>query len=364
MSRFINPVPQYFLNDGSMASSGRLKFFVNKDYSTLKDTFSGDEDGSPANTNPLVLDGSGRLPPCFGEGLYSVKFYAYDPQQPDGLGELQWTRDDVSLSELSGQFDSWSPIESYSIGDKVKASSGDYYESLQNGNKGNNPLSSPSYWSKVIFITTYNQNTTYPANYIVEYLGRLYRSIAGGNLNHTPPSTEWENLTFNNSVTGNFNVTGTITALNTTKTAVKNNSTQRNNTTVASNDPDLVIAGLAVDSWYKVSALLSWSGTGSATYGIKVNISLVDASPGQIFYIDSTSSGSNSAPTANHFDSLLSGFNKLPNVSSVREPLLIEAMIKTNASGSPSLAIEWAQSVSGANFTNVHAGSFLTAIKL
>src|SRR5690349_14473475 len=145
MSRFVNPVPQFFLDDGTVASSGRMKFFVNNDYSSLKPTYS-QSNNTIENANPLILDGQGRMPSCFGDGLYSVKFYAYDPNQPDGLGTLQWTRDNVSLSELTGQFSDWSGVINYSLGDAVKASDGSYYKSIQNSNLGNNPVLSPSFW--------------------------------------------------------------------------------------------------------------------------------------------------------------------------------------------------------------------------
>ncbi len=211
MSRFINPVPQFFLNDGSLASSGRMKFFANEDYSTDKETYSQPDNTIP-NTNPLILDGSGRMPACFGEGLYSVKFYEYDPNEVDGLGSLQWTRDNVSLSTLTGQFDVWSPIESYDQGDSAKASDGEYYQSLSNGNKGNNPISSPGFWTKIIFITEYNPNVNYAVNKIVSSAGRLYRSNVFPNIGNAPPASQWDNLTFNNSVTGNLTVTGNVTA--------------------------------------------------------------------------------------------------------------------------------------------------------
>lgn len=364
MSRFINPVPQFFLNDGSLASSGRMKFFANNDYSTLKDTFSQPDNTIP-NTNPVKLDGSGRMPPCFGEGLYSVKFYAYDPDQVDGLGTLQWTRDDVSLSTLTGQFDSWSPIETYDQGDAAKASDGNYYQSLNNGNKGNDPISSLGFWTKIVFITEYNANVNYEVDKIVSRLGKLYRSNVYPNKGNAPPSAQWDNLTFNNSVTGNLTVTGTITATNTPKTAFKFVTTLRNSTITLASDPDLILTGLAFATWYKVSAYIYWDGNGSTANGIAVKINATDGAMFSAIYISNTNpAAGNVAPTANVSGGIPAGFNRLPSYAGASDIILIEAVVLTNGSGTPSIFVEWAQSVSNATNTRVSPSSYIIATKL
>ena len=364
MSRFINPVPQFFLNDGSLASSGRMKFFANEDYSTLKDTFS-QPDNTVPNTNPVKLDGSGRMPPTFGEGLYSVKFYAYDPNEPDGLGALQWTRDNVSLSTLTGQFDVWSPIESYDQGDSAKASDGDYYQSLSNGNKGNNPISSPSFWTKIIFITEYNANVNYAVGKTVSRLGRLYSSNVFPNIGNTPPAAQWDNLSFNNTVTGDLTVTGDIDAVNMAKTAVKITTTLRNSTTTLAADPELTISGLALATWYKVTCYVCWNGNGSTANGLAARLNTTDGLMYSAFYLSNTNvAAGNSDPTANVSGGIPGGFNKLPNYAGASDRLIIEAVILTNGSGSPAVFLEWAQSVSNATNTRVTESSYISVSKL
>lgn len=91
MSRYIDPKPQYFLNNGDVASGGLLYFYENLDYLTPKNTYSADGD---TNTNPVVLDGSGRIPEIYGSGFYSV-------QLKSSSGVLQWTRDNVELKDFS-----------------------------------------------------------------------------------------------------------------------------------------------------------------------------------------------------------------------------------------------------------------------
>lgn len=208
--RFTNPVPQYWLDNGDLASAGRLYFYENKDYSTKKDTFSQSNNTIP-NTNPVILDGQGRLPPCFGDGLYSVKFYAANPDNPNINGALQWTRDDVSLSGDSGQMELWKPALQYTISDIVKdPTDGEYYQLYGAASSiGNQPSLSLNLWERVVFITEFNPNKTYREDEIVKFGGFLYRSLEDGN-DDTPPSAKWANLTFNDSVAGDFTVGGNL----------------------------------------------------------------------------------------------------------------------------------------------------------
>lgn len=212
MSRFSNPVPQFFLDDGELASSGRMYFFENKNYSLLKSTFS-QPDNTVANTNPIKLDGQGRLPPCFGEGLYSVKLYAADPDNPNIDGELIWTRDDVDLSAGGDSaFSAWSPVQTYGTGSIVK--DGEPYYRLYGSaaSKGEQPSLNPSKWEKIVFITEHIVGRSYPDEYVVIKDGRLYASNVNGNVT-TPPSASWDNLTFQDttqdlSATGSGDFTG------------------------------------------------------------------------------------------------------------------------------------------------------------
>lgn len=370
MSRFINPVPQFFLNDGSLASSGRMKFFANKDYSTLKDTYA-ESDNTVANTNPIILDGSGRMPACFGEGLYSVKFYKYDPTQVDGLGELQWSRDDVTLSQLTGQFEDWSALETYRLGDTAKASDGFFYESLSNGNKGNNPLTSGTFWAGIVFATEWRASVTYPINKIVAYLGRLYRSNTNGNLNNTPPSSQWDDLSFNNAVTGDFSVTGNITAGGTIGggyvpiSAKKVIDTSRGSTTTLSADPELSITNLLNSSWYSVRALIVWDGSGSTVNGIKIRIGTTNCTLFSSLYMcSSNTTTANSGITGNVNTGVPAGFEKLPSFSGATDLMIIEATVVTSGAGVPSIFVEWSQSASNATVTRVKTSSRLTVSKL
>lgn len=215
MSRFTNPVPQFFLDDGSVASFGRMYFYENNNFAVLKDTFSLPDNTVP-NTNPLKLTGAGRLPSCHGEGLYSVKFYSANPENPDEDGTLIWSRNDVSLSELAGQFELWSPAETYTINDIAKDPSDGFYYQLYGAptSKGEQPSTSLTKWEVVYFLTGFNPNKIYGEDDIVVDGGFIYRSLQDDN-EDTPPSAKWANLTFNDSIAGNFSVGGNLTAAGT-----------------------------------------------------------------------------------------------------------------------------------------------------
>lgn len=375
MSRFVNPVPQFFLDDGSVASSGKIKFFENNDYSALKDTFS-QPDNTIANTNPVSLDGQGRLPACFGDGLYSVKFYSYNPNMPDGIGTLQWSRDNVALSEISGQFSDWNGIINYNSGDITKAVDGFYYQSIRFPNKGNNPSLSPFFWSKIVFIEQYNENQTYFIEDIVTNSGYLYRSNIDNNTGNEPPSSQWDNLTFNNSVVGDFSVSGIITAAsyaggNLSKTtdpgiifpAKKTSQTARASTTTLTQDPDLIISSLLASTYYKFHAYILWDGNGSTSNGIKIRVA---TSSGvilsEIFTSNTNTSSSNSSSTSNEIGGIPAGYNKLPNAAGAQEVILIEGVIETI--GVSTIYVEWSQSASNATTTRLNSGSHLTVTKI
>lgn len=372
MSRFINPVPQFWLNDGTLAVSGKMVFFENGDYSTNKDTYANSA-LTTENTNPVTLDGQGRMPPCFGEGLYSVKFYAYDNTAVDKLGTLQWTRDDVSLSDGGGEFSDWSAVATYSIGAAVK-DNGEYYILYGSAtSKGERPSTTPAKWEQITFLTVFNASKAagdgYATGEIVVTGGFIYRSLVDGN-STTPPSADWANLTFNDSISGDLAVSGTVTAgayagggviTKTTpggnSVAVRNASKSITSSTTLEQDLLLTITDLSISSLYAIDALIDWDGQGSTSNGIKIN--LTGATVRSILFVSETNSTTaNAAPTAN----TQLTFEKLPSSSGGTERIHIKALIETGGAVSD-FYIRWAQSVSEATPTRVNF-SYLIATKL
>jgi hypothetical protein len=76
-----------------------------------------------------------------------------------------------------------------------------YYASLQNYNVGHEPTTSPSWWRKVSGAADYGPGTTYTAGTIILYSdGNLYVSLAGANNNHAPNTspTWWHKVSRTN----------------------------------------------------------------------------------------------------------------------------------------------------------------------
>lgn len=273
MKRFSNPVPQYLLNNGDIASYGFISFFENGSTTTRKDTFA-DYDGLVKNPNPLPLSASGRMPSCFGDGTYTVVFY------DSNMGQ-QWTRDNYVFSESEGQFNDYSPSITYNL-NEIARFDGDYWISESINNKGNEPAEPSAYWSKIAFIVYFNENKPdgYDENFIVISDGYLYRSNTDGNTT-APPGADWENLTFNNSIAGDLDVTGTISCSSIENDSFENfpevktsfRTTQLGSVTAASYalDPDLSISALPV-GWYQVDVLMRFTTSGLTTNGLKAEV--------------------------------------------------------------------------------------------
>lgn len=372
MSRFINPVPQFWLDNGTIAASGKIEFYENGDYSTLKNTFS-NALMTIANTNPVSLDGQGRMPPCFGTGLYSVKFYAYDNAQPGGKGALQWTRDDVDLSGGSaGAFDDWSPVVTYAIGSAVK-DLGSYYILYGSvTSKGERPSTTPTKWEEITFLTVYNSSKTYSEDEIVVDGGFIYRSLEDEN-EDTPPSAKWANLTFNDSVAGDFDiggnldvggtldVVGAFTAPGHVNTYVAKKSTSQ---TVTASTTLVDSAGLSITLEdtvnYHVRAHISWKAGLTNANGIKVSFT-GGAVFSHIWIANTNTSTANADPTANATGGVLT-FTKMPNASANADETIIFDAIVTGAG--TAFKMQFAQAVSDAIGTVMNSASCMIATRL
>lgn len=186
MPRSINPVPQYFDNSGDLVPGGKLTFWESGT-STLKDTFV-DAGLTTANTNPLILDGAGRMPSCFFDGVARERF-------TDANNVVIWERDPVGSDTSTGAFSDYSTTTVYGINDLVTFSNR-FWQSKIDNNQNNQPDVSLTQWEEVRFNRVYNSTTEYGLNDVVVDAGFNYRSLVASNTGNTPASSpdEWAQM--------------------------------------------------------------------------------------------------------------------------------------------------------------------------
>lgn len=182
-NRFNKPNTQYFDNSGNVLAGGKLRFKATGS-DTLKDTYS-NTGLTSANTNPVVLDSSGRHGDIFLNGTYRVELLTSADVQ-------LWQRDPIGDDSSTSPWADWVSDRTYAIDDIVQGSDVNYYKSITANNSGNNPTSSPSHWAQIKIIEAWNTNQTYANNEIAESSGVLYKSLAASNTgNAVTDTSKW-----------------------------------------------------------------------------------------------------------------------------------------------------------------------------
>lgn len=184
MPRSLNPVPQYFDSQGNVLGGGQM-YYYESGTTTFKTTYADVNETIP-NTNPVILDGAGRLPNVFFSGVVRQVL-----EDKDGL--QIWDKDPVEFGDNGGAFSAYDSNTTYSENDLVLADDGNYYRSLTNGNQNNEPSVSPTAWAQVEFLEYWNENIDYAVGDNVKTSdGRIWRSLQTPNLNNDPAlSLEW-----------------------------------------------------------------------------------------------------------------------------------------------------------------------------
>lgn len=173
--RFSTPANRHFDSLGVPLSGGKLTFYESGSTTTLQDTWA-DAALTTVNPNPVILSKSGLEPNIFLDGAYRVTL-----ENSDGV--QIWARDNVN-DEVQTTFGDWMSTISYGAGGNniVTGSDGNYYVSLQDPNLGNDPTTSPAFWSQIKFVGVWNTNETYAVEDVVQYTiadgsSRLYAAL-------------------------------------------------------------------------------------------------------------------------------------------------------------------------------------------
>ena len=156
MALYLNPSPQVIDSNGNVIVGARL-FFYQPGTTTLGTIYS-DFSFTTIAANPQVTDSTGR---------YATNIYLngiYDVVQENNIGVTLWGPRRVGET-ASNQFETYDPNRSYSINDLVTGSNGRFYQSLTDGNQGNDPILEANiiHWNRLSLPTIWNRLFMYEA---------------------------------------------------------------------------------------------------------------------------------------------------------------------------------------------------------
>lgn len=177
--RFVNAGEQFFDNSGNILALGTVSFFSSGTV-VLKTVFADQEATTPI-TNPVVLDGAGRIPNIYLDGSYKTIV-------KDAAGNQIEERDPVSSPDITIKgFSTWNAVSIYSILDIVIASNNLLYQSLISSNQNQNPTTAATAWIQIEFVEHYNTNKTYVVgNFVIASNNQAYVSQIGSNVGNEP----------------------------------------------------------------------------------------------------------------------------------------------------------------------------------
>jgi hypothetical protein len=180
MTRFVNPVPQFFDDAGNVLAGGKL-FFYDTGTTTLKNTYS-DSDLSKLNKNPVILDGEGRVATGDGEIFLSGN---YKVRLTDSSDVQLWERDPVSsVDDLTRE---WTNGSTYNKDQIVIGSDTLFYISLTDNNTGNDPTTDDgSNWTRIQFLQDWAKGKTYATGEWVVGSDNILYIAKVGSLNIDP----------------------------------------------------------------------------------------------------------------------------------------------------------------------------------
>lgn len=163
------------------------------------------------------------------------------------------------------------------------------------------------------------------------------------------------------TVTGNASITGTTTAKGVAIVATKTVNTSRSSTTTLADDPHLSVS-LSSGTW-AISGILMFYGTTTGTQSIKFfpSVSAVPAASGLNLsgYVNTAVMNGNLSMTAFNTSVMPS---PISTSSAAPDYVNLSGFIVVATPGT--LTIQWAQSSSSANATNLLAGSSLICTKV
>lgn len=194
--RFYPPFQRFFTTDLKTLPGALLYFYENG--TTTPKTVYRDPFKNNAHANPVVAGTHGAaadtFPAIFLDGTYTIEL-----RSSAGVVQSGWPVDNVGGEQVEGQFDTWSAIVSYAIGDIVTGSNGLVYVSEQNNNLNRDPTVTanvPTYWTVLRLSLEWDVLTPFQSGDRVFYNGAMYVSLQNSNVGNTPSSNSawWKKI--------------------------------------------------------------------------------------------------------------------------------------------------------------------------
>lgn len=190
MGRYIDPRSQYFDDAGDPLIAGKV-FIKNSGSAEDKDLFFDSAHKQPA-PNPVTLSASGRMPNTFFSG--SAKAILTNSNGM-GQGNQFWEVDPIfSTSSGQGGFEDWNSKTVWNHPDVVVGSDDRFYMSITNGNEDNDPTTDDVSWEEVEFTSIWNPNIDYSLTPRPDTVkasdGNFYKNLLEGNSGNDPVSSD------------------------------------------------------------------------------------------------------------------------------------------------------------------------------
>jgi hypothetical protein len=140
--------------------------------------------------------------------MYTSLSNSNQGNDPVGDGGINWNP--IGGGSAAGVFADWDASISYGIGGNsvITGSDGNYYQSILGSNLNNNPVSSPTFWTRVNFTKIWNTNETYKIQDLVtgsDY--RVYQAVIS-NSAEDPTGDDGTNWLPRHNVFDNLNLSG------------------------------------------------------------------------------------------------------------------------------------------------------------
>jgi len=147
MARYISPVASVQDVNGKPIVGAKL-FFFETGTTTPKAIYEDSGLTTPLN-NPVLADANGQ----YTDNIFLDGIYKNVQQDNSGTatgfdGATIWTKDPIG-DIVEGQFELWLNDNTYNIPEIVLGSDDSYYQSIVDGNQGNDPTTSPTKWKEV-----------------------------------------------------------------------------------------------------------------------------------------------------------------------------------------------------------------------